>query len=122
MFERSQVIAKVLREVLIQLDFHAAATLRANTAAYATAARTSCSVSGGKCFVISFGESPSANESRTTATLIRVPRMHGSPPHTSDFTTTRFKSFLYAVSVISKDILTYSKGPVIGEGQTTQAT
>lgn len=43
-----------------------------------------------------------ANESRITATLIRVPWMHGSPPHTSRFTTTRFKSFLYAASVISQ--------------------
>lgn len=49
--------------------------------------------------MISFGDNPSANESKITATLIRVPWMHGSPPHTSDFTTTRFKSFLYALSV-----------------------
>src|SRR5207244_5960388 len=92
--------AKVLRDVLIELDSHAAGTLRANSAAYAIAARTSCSVNGGKCFVISFGDKPSANESRITATLIRVSSMQGSPPLTFGFTTTRFKSFLYAVSVI----------------------
>ena len=71
--EGGQIISKVLRDVLIELDSHAAGTLRASSAAYATAARTSSSVSGWKCFVISFGDKPSANESRITATLIRVP-------------------------------------------------
>src|SRR5207253_8902596 len=91
-----------LRKVLIKLDSHAAGTLRANSAAYATAARTSRSVNGGKCFVISFGDNPSAKESRMTATLIRVPWMHGSPPATFGLTTTRFRSFLYALSVITR--------------------
>src|SRR5882672_1852087 len=64
-----------------------------------TAARTSNSVSGGNCF-FSLGERPSAKDSRITATLIRVPWMQGSPPHTSGLATTRLKSFLYAASVI----------------------
>src|SRR3989442_1433527 len=100
MLERRQIIAKIVRDVLTQLDFHAAETLRSSSAAWATAAQTSCSVSGGKCFVISTGDKPSANESRITATLIRVPWMHGSPPHTFGFTTTRFRSCRYALSVI----------------------
>ena len=39
MIEGRQIISKVLRDVLIELDSHAAGTLRANSAEYATAAR-----------------------------------------------------------------------------------
>jgi hypothetical protein len=41
-------VAKKLSGKADQLDLHAAETVRANSAAYATAARTSSSLSGGK--------------------------------------------------------------------------
>ena len=90
MTERPERLEQGLREVLIQLDLHAAAGIggtgmssSADTAAKATTARNASAVTVGKSARISSADAPSARLASNVRTVTRVPLITSSPPQVS---------------------------------------
>jgi hypothetical protein len=70
-----------IRKILVQQQLHkgAANSLRSRSAANARQARMSSRVSSEKSVSISSSDMPPARYSRTSWTVMRIPRMHGLP-------------------------------------------
>ena len=60
-------------------------------------ARTSCASKSGSSSTIASCDSPAPSKSSTSATRMRIPRMHGRPPHRCGFGVTRVEVSMCAV-------------------------
>src|SRR3954471_23951837 len=77
-----QFFRQLEAEVLVKQQLHVVTVInrRSRSAAYSRQARMSSSVTSGKSSMISSCDMPAASQPRTSATAIRIPRMHGLPP------------------------------------------